>query len=200
MRYFLQYHNCEKLGWAPLDGEPFLQTQLGVYTRRPVVRQAVGGTVFVVASLGRPKRYYLWERFQVEKVEPQGADYGAWGPGWQLVPPQQLRGDDFEAFRRACAFFVGFRAIDHLPYCAVLDRLSLEHRRAELTPAAEAFCTHLLAAMPHRGDAWFFRGAVRARLGRRGEALADLAVAAALGGEFAADAEALRLALSGISS
>jgi hypothetical protein len=200
MRYYLQYHNCDKLGWVPLDAEPFVQTQLAVYTRRPGARKALGATVFVIASFGRPKRYYLWERFVVEKVEPEGANFCAWGPGWQLIPPQRLHGEDFEAFRKACAYFIGFRAIDNLPYCATLNRLSMEHRGSAVTPGAEAFCTGLLAHTPGCGDAWFFRGVVRARLGRRAEALADLAVALTLDTEFAAEAEALRLALSQMRS
>src|SRR5262245_26281260 len=115
MSYYLQYHNCDKLGWAPLDDRPFLQTRLAIYTRRAQVVRAVGGTVFVIASLGSPKRYYLWECFEVAEVRQEDGQYCAWGEGWQLAPPRLLAGEDFLAFKKACANFVGFRNIDDLP-------------------------------------------------------------------------------------
>ena len=87
MRYFLQYHNVEKLGWAPLDEEPFLQTPLSIATRKPAAHQAVGATIFVIASLGKPRHYYLWESFVAEGVTREGDDLCVWGSGRQLVPP-----------------------------------------------------------------------------------------------------------------
>jgi hypothetical protein len=192
MRYFLQFHNVDKLGWVPLDERPFLQTQLAIATRRPIVRKAVGGTVFLIARLGKPRRYYLWEGFQVEDVEPEGADLCAHGTGWQLVPPQPLEGPEFEAFRKACAYFIGFRRIDDLPYHATLVELAQRFRRDDVTDDAERFCTMLIEALPDSPDVHFYRGFVRQRLGRRAGALADLDEALRRQGEFVAEARACR--------
>ena len=57
-----------------------------------------------------------------------GAWYRAWGTGWQLAPPQELRGERFDAFKEACAGFVGFRDITGLPYSKTLDRLAEANR------------------------------------------------------------------------
>jgi hypothetical protein len=192
MPYFLQYHNVEKLGWVPLDERPFLQTQLAIATRRSSVRQAIGGTVFLIVRLGKRGRYYLWECFQVEGVEPEGADLCAHGSGWQLVPPQPLEGPGFEAFRKACAYFIGFRRIDDLPYHATLVELAHRFRRDDVNDEAERFCTHLIDCLPDSPDVHFYRGLVRQRLGDRSGALADLDEALRRGGEFVDEARACR--------
>jgi tetratricopeptide (TPR) repeat protein len=190
--HFIQYHNCARLGWVPLDDRPFLATSLGVYTRHKRVLDAVGDRVFLIASLGRAARYYLWETFRIEHVRPEGADYFAWGPGWQLVPPQRLQGEEFDAFRKACANFVTFRAIDDLPYCAALGRLADQYHLPDVTAEAERFCDELLELQPASGNAWFYRGVVRQRLGRPAEAVADLDQAVRRNTEFLAQAQACR--------
>jgi hypothetical protein len=200
MRYFLQYHNCDKLGWVPLDEQPFLQTQLAIYTRRPLVKKTIGDTVFVIASFGKPKRYYLWECFLVEGVEPEGTDFCAWGTGWQLVPPQRLQGEEFKAFHKACAWFIGFRAIGDLPYCAHLIDLTERYRHTEVNTQVEQFCSEILESLPDSGDAWFFRGFVRTRLRRFTEALPDLDEAIRRETEFVAEAEACRQLILGQSA
>jgi hypothetical protein len=192
MRYFLQYHNVDKLGWVPLDERPFLQKDLAIATRRPLVRKAVGGTVFLIARLGKPRRYYLWECFRVEAVEPEGDDLCAHGSGWQLVPPQPLEGPAFEQFRKACAYFIGFRCIDELPFHTTLVELADRFRRDDVNDDAERFCTLLIDALPDSADVHFYRGFVRQRLGRRAGALADLDEALRRNGEFAEEARACR--------
>jgi hypothetical protein len=191
MRYFLQYHNIDKLGWVPLDEQPFLQTQLAIATRRPSVRKAVGGTVFLIASLGKPRRYFLWECFRVEAVEPEGADLCAHGTGWQLVPPQPLEGPAFEEFRKSCAYFIGFRGIDDLPYHATLVDLAGRFHRDAVNDDAERFCTMLIDRLPGNADVHFYRGFVRHRLGRSADALADLEEALRRPGEFLDEARTL---------
>lgn len=183
MPYYLQYHNCDRLGWVPLDDRPFLQTRLSIYTRRPLVTRAVGGTVFVIASLGSPKRYYLWERFEIAEVHQEGKEYCAWGDGWQLAPPRLLAGEEFTRFRQACAYFVGFRSIDALPYTRTLIDLAQQFRADQLTPVVDRFCDQLLDALPASGDVRFARGFVREQLGRHADALADLDAASRLGTE-----------------
>src|SRR5262249_31176965 len=195
MRYFLQYHNVEKLGWVPLDGQPFLQTRLSIATRKPVAQQSLGATVFVIASLGRPRRYYLWEWFVVEGVERDGDEQCVWGTGRQLVPPARLNGDDFNAFREACAYFIGFRSIDALPYSATLAGLCATDR-GELPAPPHPFSTHPINPFPASPDAHFYRGFVRQRLGQNLDAITDLAEALRRGTEFAEEAKAcLQLAV-----
>ncbi len=188
---YLQYHNAARFGWVPLDARPFLQTQPSVWTRRDV-REAVGGVVYLIVSLPRPKRYYLWERFQVAEVREESGRFCAWGPGWQLMPPQRLEGEAFEAFRKACAYFVGFRRIDHLPYTHTLEELARGHHQATIDEAVGRFCDDLVEAFPASGDARYARAFVRRQLGRHAAAVADFDEALRLGTEFASEAESLR--------
>jgi hypothetical protein len=183
---FLQYHNAEKLGWVPFDERPFLQTRLGITTRVPAARGAVGGRVHLVARVGTPARYYLWDTFRAEGVEERDGAFWLWGTGWQLCPPQRLEGEAFEEFRKACAYFPGFRRIDGLPYCAELDALAERGQGAGLGEEAERFCTELIGWRPGSGDCRYFRGFVRAARGDERGAAGDWAEALRLGTEFAA--------------
>jgi hypothetical protein len=189
MPSYLQYHNAAKLGWVPLDTQPFLQTQLAIFTRRASVKKAIGSTVFVVVSLGNPRRYYLWESFQIANVRQEDEHFCAWGTGWQLCPPQRLKGDAFVAFRKACANFVGFRAIDQLPYTATLRELAIRYRHRPLSDEVVRFCTDLIAELPTNGDLWYAQGFVRQQLGHEHEARADYSRAIQLGTEFANEAK-----------
>lgn len=190
MAAYLQYHNAEKLGWVPFGERPFLQTELGLYTRRREVLGAVGARAYLVVRVGTPGAYYLWDAFTVERVEKQGDGYRAWGPGWQLVPPQRLLGEEFEQFRRACAYFIGFQQVDQHPYAAALARLAEQWRGLPLVDEAEAFCTSLVRWRPESGDPYYFRGFVRAGRGLLAEAASDFREALRLGTEFAAQATA----------
>lgn len=127
MNQFVQYHNVEQEG-LPLGTPLFGVTRLGIHTRRPQVERAEG-RVFLIAGIGKPRRYFLWETFVIEEVNPsKGGEYEAWGTGWQLAPPQELKGRAFDAFRDACANFVGFRDITDLPYAQTLAKLAGAHR------------------------------------------------------------------------
>lgn len=190
MPSFLQYHNGARLGWVPLDARPFLQTQPSIWTRRRAVLEAVGGVVYLIVSLPGPKRFYLWERFQVAEVREDGPNCCALGPGWQLNPPQLLDGEAFVAFRKACANFVSFRRIDHLPYAATLEDLAQRYRHAGRKEPLLRFCDDLVAALPESGDAYYARGFVRHQAGMKAEAAADFREAVRLGTEFTAEAEA----------
>jgi hypothetical protein len=189
MAEYLQYHNAEKLGWVPFGERPFLQTDLGIYTRRREVLAAVGARVYLIVRIGTPGAYYLWDAFTVERVEKEGDGYRAWGTGWQLVPPQRLQGPEFEQFHRACAYFIGFQQVDRLPYAKALAALA-EAARGRPLDEAEAFCSHLVRWRPTSGDPYYFRGFVRATRGLHAEAADDFRDALRLGTEFAAQAEA----------
>lgn len=202
MRYFLQYHNVEKLGWVPLDEVPFLQTRLSIGTRKPIARKAVGGTVFVIvgivlpgdAKAPRERRYYLWEHFTVTGVQPEGDDLCVHGTGRQLMPPVLLQGEGFLEFRQQCANFIGFRSIDELAYTKTLIELCDAGGR-EIDAGVVQFCTSLIEMLPDCPDVYFYRGFVRQRLGRHLDAITDLAEAIRRGSEFAAEAkECLKVA------
>lgn len=191
MSSYIQYHNTEKLGWVPLDEAPFRQTVLSVYSRAAGARAAVGGTVYLIVGLGRPRRYYLWERFLVEQVREDDGALCVLGSGWQLAPPQRLEGPAFEAFRRACGWFIGFRSIDRLDYRHTLAALAEQYRRPTLDASVEQFCSELLPLLPNVGDGHFYRGFVRHQLGRAADARLDLTEALRLGTTHAAAARAL---------
>ena len=197
MSSFIQYHNAEKMGWVPLDGLPFLRTSLLIYTSRPAVRQAVGGMVYLVVGLSRPRRFYLWECFRVEEVRLEQGRYFAEGTGWQLVPPQRLAGEEFDAFRVACASFIGFQNIDTSPFLATLQQLAERHHRTTFDAEVVRFCDDLVALLPSSGDVRFARGFVHQRMGANALALADCVAALRLGTEFVAEAEACRKAAGG---
>jgi hypothetical protein len=131
MSLYIQYHNCDKRGLphiVPGEGRH------GIDTGRKQVETAQG-TVFLIAGVGRPRCFYLWEAFTIDKVESFPEDgtisYRAEGPGWQLCPPQRLEGADFEAFKTSCASFVCFRKIDDLPYSVTLKDLADQYRMAQ---------------------------------------------------------------------
>ncbi|MBS0261106.1 MAG: ASCH domain-containing protein [Planctomycetes bacterium] len=123
MNYYVQYHNADERG-LPFASPPFSGTWLGIRTGRPGVLQA-DGVVFLIVGLGRPRRYFLWETFRIQDVERlSNGQYQASGEGWQLAPPAELRGAGFDAFKSACANFIGFREINDLPFCRTLIRLA----------------------------------------------------------------------------
>jgi hypothetical protein len=187
---FLQYFNVEKMGRLPNGPDALFTRRMGVFTKHASVEKAKGGTVFVIAGLGKPKRYFLWEAFTVEDVQHDGTQYTVSGPGWVLLPPQALAGKEFEAFKAACANFVTFRNIDELPYKDVLQKTAHRFQRDAPDAACETFCDGLIAALPNNGDAVYYRGTVRQRLGKAAAAREDFHQALALGTNFAAEANA----------
>jgi hypothetical protein len=127
MNLYVQYHNVANEGLL-LSDPPFSQTRLGIHTRRSNVQKA-DGRVFLIAGVGRPRRFFLWETFEVEKVRADAEGlFHATGTGWQLAPPVELSGKAFDAFKSACANFVGFRSITDLPFAQTLNKLAEENR------------------------------------------------------------------------
>jgi hypothetical protein len=127
MKLYVQYHNVANAGLL-LSVPPFSNTRLAIHTRRPNVQNA-DGRVYLVAGIGRPRRYFLWQTFQVEEVTSNAeGEFWAVGSGWQLAPPAELTGTSFEEFKSACANFVGFRCINNLPFARTLNKLAEENR------------------------------------------------------------------------
>ncbi len=160
MNFFIQYHNVQNEGLI-LSEPPFSATRLAIHTRRPNVRDAVG-RVFLIAGIGRPRRFFLWETFQVEEVTANGdGEFVASGTGWQLAPPIELTGKPFEEFKSACANFVGFRSITDLPFALTLNKLAEEHRPPGEPAKIVSFLNTLDGLLPDDPE----RAAVRTALG-----------------------------------
>jgi hypothetical protein len=187
---YLQYFNCEKMGRFPNGAEAFRTAQMGTFTKLAAVKDGVGGTVFLIVGIGKPKRYYLWETFTIADVRHDGEQYVVTGPGRMLLPPALLQGKAFDAFKAACAHFIGFRSIDTLPYLATLRKLAEQHQGGEVGPACEEFCTELIGLLPKDGDPSYYRATVRIALGNAAGAREDFAKALELGTNFRAEAEA----------
>ena len=161
MNYYLQYHNVQNEGLL-LSDPPFSATRLGIRTRRPSVRDAEG-RVFLIAGVGRPRRYFLWETFEVEEVTASGdGGFQASGTGWQLAPPAELTGKPFEQFKSACANFVGFRSINDLPFSLTLNKLAEENRPPGKPEHIVSFLNTLDGLLPDDDPE---RAAVRTALG-----------------------------------
>ena len=127
MNFYIQYHNVANEGLL-LSEPPFGAAWLSIHTRRPSV-QAAEGRVFLIAGIGRPRRFFLWETFEIEEVLENGdGQFEASGTGWQLAPPVELSGKRFDKFKAACANFVGFRSIGELPFAKTLNKLAEDNR------------------------------------------------------------------------
>jgi hypothetical protein len=188
--HYLQYFNCEKMGRFPNGAEAFQTEQMGTFTKLAGVKDSLGGTVFLIVGVGKPKRYYLWEAFTIADVQHDGEQYVVTGPGRMLMPPQLLQGKAFDTFKAACAHFIGFRSIDTLPYLATLRKLAEQHQAGKVGPACEDFCTELIGLLPKDGDPCYYRATVRRLLGKAAGAREDFARALELGTNFRAEAEA----------
>jgi len=122
---YIQYHNSDKEGLFLCDA----RGGLGIHTRAKHVQKAIGGRVFLIFGVGNPRRFYLWNSFTVQDVEPivdgEGKPaFQATGPGYFLQPPVRLDGPEFDDFKSECANFVGFRRVDDLPYSKTLVKLA----------------------------------------------------------------------------
>lgn len=83
MNFYLQYHNVANEGLL-LDDPPFSATDLVIHTNVPQVQDA-DGRVFLIAGIGRPRRYFPWETFQIEDVTANGNEgfrFEVSGAGW----------------------------------------------------------------------------------------------------------------------
>jgi hypothetical protein len=191
MRHFIQYHNYEKLRYLPERKPPFLEGTGYIDTSVKTIMGARGETAFLILGIGKPRRsFFLWERFEIESIQSKGEHknakertietFLAKGKGWQLIPPAKLEGKDFDEFRRGCADFVGFRAIDNLPYVTTLIALSEQNRKNSYNEELEGFCTILVSLAPDDGEVYYYRGLVRQKLGRHPKAKADFREASRL--------------------
>lgn len=139
MRYWVQYHNYEKMQTLP-------KGQCGVASDKEGILQTVGDTIFLVVGVSEsPRQYLLWERFVCEKVNEKGKPplkYQALGSGWFLL---QRRGREpllnrQPGFREYLSYTGNFgrslhEVTDH-PFLEVLLQLSDQCKPASPTPEA----------------------------------------------------------------
>lgn len=127
MRYWVQYHNYEKIGELPGGG-------CGINTDQPQVLDVVGDTVFLIVGISEnPRQYLLWEQFVCTEVfddRPKPLRFAAMGDGWFL---QQRRGREpllnaqpgFKDYLDYTGRFArGFHEVTDHPFLAVLQKLS----------------------------------------------------------------------------
>jgi hypothetical protein len=186
---YLQYFNVEKMGRFPNGAESLHTRRMGVFTKLPSVKDAKGASVYVIAGLGKPKSYYLWETFTIDDIQFDGEQYTVTGPGWVLSPPPLLSGKEFEKFKAACANFISFRAIDDLPYHKKLREMADKFHLPAVNAACEDFCGELIKQLPKNGDAYYYRGTVRGALGKADAAKEDFTKALQLGTNFPAEVQ-----------
>ncbi|QVL30246.1 ASCH domain-containing protein [Telmatocola sphagniphila] len=130
MNYYVQYHNSTST-LLPFENSetPFDATELTIHTKVPNALEATG-QVFLIVGIGRPRRYFLWETFRIQSGKRRKAhdDFELGGKGWQLAPPQELKGAAFEKFKVSCGNLVGFRDISDLRYTETLLELARSHK------------------------------------------------------------------------
>lgn len=153
MSSYIQYHNYDKEGLY-LGATP---GRCGIHTKMPHVQDAEGGRVFVIFGIGTPRQYFLWESFVVDEIKEftendSSITFRATGPGWYLSPPQRLEGPEFDAFKKSCANFVGFRKVDELPFATTLRRLADQRRTPTSAATVQAFVRELKQLLPNDAD------------------------------------------------
>lgn len=172
MRFWLQYHNYDNLGYLPggyipeasdlsaLDTSDYEVSCITTSKRR--ICDAVGDVVFFVVGYGgKAKKYLLWSWCLVEDVEVREDDrFDAFGAGRVLNPPPILAGSEFDEFKKRNAnFSLGFRDISNVSFLNHLVALARERGRFDLSESyAEA-----LNAIPQEihQSAGLSEGAVR---------------------------------------
>jgi hypothetical protein len=127
MRYWVQYHNYEKLGQLPGEG-------CGIRTDKQDVLDTVGDTIFLIVGISEsPRQYLLWEQFVCDEVLddcPKPLRFAALGDGWFLV---QRRGREpllnvqpgFKEYLEYTGRFArGFHDVTDHPFLETLLQLS----------------------------------------------------------------------------
>ena len=183
-KFWIQYHNCDKLGYIPNEGMfddsnnvdvDIDDTFSSISTDKRDVLSAKGDTVFLIAGIGKnPKQFYLMSRFIIEEVETISEEteckqegemnYSAFGNGWVVNPPQLLNSEDFNVFKKYCGNFgFGFMSASKSDYLKTLVRLSEKYRTqtVKLSEYIEQFYTNVLATNPKELSVRDKRGVAR---------------------------------------
>jgi len=137
MRFWLQYHSYDNLGYLPSGYETDVKDistldtsnfELScVTTSKPAIRNAIGDIVFLIVGYGKnPKSYVLWSWFFIDEVEERpGEGFDAFGEGKVLNSLPLLTGKEFDEFKKQMAnFSLGFINISNRPYTQYLIELA----------------------------------------------------------------------------
>jgi hypothetical protein len=178
MEFVLQYQNADQQGLylGEDDAQVFGEGTLTVSSRNPLISGSVGAMCFLILGIGKPRRYYLWNCFRIERITPADDTPGrlvATGAGWMLNPPQRLEGNDFDALRQACANFMTFRNISDHPYTRPLMDLANQFRRPITDSQTLDFCNDLVQFAPGYPDVYKLRGICMMDLGDDAQAIED---------------------------
>jgi len=138
MRYWVQYHNYEKLGELPGGG-------CGINTDQEAVLNTVGDTLFLVVGISEnPRQYLLWERFICDEVfenRPKPWRFAATGEGWLLTqrrgrePLLNLQPGFKEYLEYTGRFSRGLHEVTDHPFLEVLLKLSEQCKPRSAKPA-----------------------------------------------------------------
>lgn len=139
MTSWIVYHNCDNLGSYPSDipisniktesiNIPSNQTSRGsIFTRKKKASyDSVGNEIFLIIGIGKPKKFYLWERIFSDKVIPE--TYGFFTVEGRCINPKNpIRLDtfkDFDDFKHFCGMFgLGLQNITNHPFSKTLGSL-----------------------------------------------------------------------------
>ena len=139
MRYWLQYHNYDKLGYLPGGYEPDFEdlstldtskyNVSGVSTGKASIRNAVGDCVFFIVGYGgKSKRYVLWSWCEIKEIKQTKQGFNAFGEGRVVNPPASLDGEEFALFKKKMGNFgLGFQPVTTSPFLPRLLALAREH-------------------------------------------------------------------------
>jgi len=139
MKYYVQYHNFENLGFLPGDYDWNFEQDLTkldtsqfdlslISTKKPGAEKSVGDVVFLIIGYFKsPKKYVLWSWGEI--VEVSRADSDGWRElsceGNVLNPPAGLKGKEFDEFKRDVGNFgFGFQNITSLSFTERLKKLA----------------------------------------------------------------------------
>lgn len=139
MRFWLQYHSYDNLGYLPggyetnIDRLSTLDTSIYdlscVSTAKSAILNAINDVVFLIVGYGKsPKKYVLWSWFVIDEVEENpGMGFNAFGDGEVLNPLPLLTGKEFDEFKKQMAnFSFGFINISNRAYTQHLIELAKE--------------------------------------------------------------------------
>lgn len=139
MKYWMQYHNYDKLGYLPgtdactdlKDLDNFDTNNIndfGITTKKRIKNDIIHDTGILIVGIGKnPKKYYLWSKFLIDEAYEDEYGINLLGEnGIVLNPPIKLNKiKGFNDFFNHCGHFgLGFQNITKDPFTKQLLKLS----------------------------------------------------------------------------
>lgn len=136
MSTWIVYHNCDNLGYPSETPIKNIKTESinipsssrsSIFTRKKRASyDAVGNEIFLIIGIGKPKRFYLWEKIFPDKVIPENDGFfTVEGSGVNPKNPIRLDTlDNFDDFKHFCGNFgLGLQNITNHPFSKTLGSL-----------------------------------------------------------------------------